>query len=158
VRRFGLSRLWLIAAVALILLALMAGCGVKKDSPAPGCVEYWGLAPMMGGCAGTTAILDLQVEPALDCLAIEVNNCNGGVLEVTNRCSETLVLGGVEIAPEESNVSLDVLEKQGDSYLLIENYSNFSDYLPAQDEMVTVLGALGDRPIRVTFIRTKPLC
>jgi hypothetical protein len=142
----------------LILLALTAGCGVKKDSPAPGCIEYWGLAAMMGGCAGTTAILDLQVEPVLDCLVVEVNNCNGGVLEVTNRCTETLVLGGVEIEPDEYSVSLDVLEKQEDSYLLIENYSNFSDYLPAQDEAVTVLGTLGDRPIRVTFIKTKALC
>jgi len=113
---------------------------------------------MMGGCGGTTAILELQVVPTQDCLTIEVNNCNGGVLEVTNRCTETLILGGVEIGADGHHVSLDVLEKQEDSYLLIENYSNFSNYLPAQDEAITVLGSLGDRPIQVTFVKTAALC
>lgn len=142
----------------ILLLVLAAGCGVKKDSPAPGCVEYWGIAPMMGGCDGTTAILDLKVEPVLDCLTVQINNCNGGVLELSNNCTEPLLLGGVEISSGEQNVSLDVLENRGDSYLLTKNYTNFSDYIPLQDEMITVLGTLGDRVIKVTFAKTKKLC
>ena len=147
-----------LVTLCILLLVLTAGCGIKKDSPAPGCIEYWGIAPMMGGCEGTTVILDLKVEPALDCLTVQINNCNGGVLELSNNCTEPLLLGGVEISSGEQNVSLDVLENQGDSYLLTENHSNFSDYVPQQDEMITVLGALGGRAIKVTFTKTKELC
>ena len=54
--------------LAFLLAVLLGGCVVKKDSPAPGCVEYWGLSPL-GGCFGTTAIIDLEVEPEHACLA-----------------------------------------------------------------------------------------
>jgi len=113
-------------SVLLLLLSTVVGCIVRKDSPAPGCIKYWGLAPM-GGCFGKTVIMDLEVEPAIDCLTIEVNNCNGGVLEVSNSCDEPLVLGGVEITPQEYNVALDVLGKEDGRYLLTATYSNFSE-------------------------------
>ena len=74
-----------------MLMLVLAGCIVTKDSPAPGCRETLGFAPV-GGCLGKTVILDLDVEPEVECLAIGVNNCNGGVLEVRNACSEALVL------------------------------------------------------------------
>jgi len=41
-------------------------------------------ATPVGGCWGKSAIIDIKVEPAIDCLKIEVNNCNGGILEVTS--------------------------------------------------------------------------
>jgi hypothetical protein len=81
---------WLLVC-AFLTVTLAGGCLVKNDSPAPGCVEYWGPAPM-GGCFGKTAILDLKVEPQTECLEIAVNNCNGGILEVSNACAEMLVL------------------------------------------------------------------
>ncbi len=34
--------------VLLSLLGTAVACGIKKDSPAPGCVEYWRLAPVGG--------------------------------------------------------------------------------------------------------------
>ena len=143
--------------VLLSLLGTAVACGIKKDSPAPGCVEYWGLAPM-GGCFGKSVILDLQVEPALDCLTIEVNNCNGGVLTVDNLCSESLVLGGVEISPGERSVSLDIVGQEGDTYLLTRVASNFAKYVPAADELIVVLGTLGDQEVKVSFTKTKELC
>jgi hypothetical protein len=112
----------------------------------------------MGGCFGKTVILDLQVEPHLDCLTIEVNNCNGGVLEVRNACSETLLLGGLEIAPLEGPVSLDVVKGEDGQYLLTRTGSNFAEYTPQEDERIEIWGTLGQQEIRVSFTKTKELC
>ena len=140
----------------LLLLGTAAGC-VVKDSPAPGCVKYWPFAPM-GGCFGKSIIKDLKVEPPIDCLAIEVNNCNGGILGVSNSCSETFVLGGVEIGPSEYNVGLDVLDQEDGRYLLTRTASNFSDYIPEEDELIELVGTLGEQKIRVSYTKTKKLC
>ena len=147
----------LTVSVLLLLLGTAVACGIKKDSPAPGCIEYWGLAPM-GGCFGKSVIMDLKVEPAIDCLTIEVNNCNGGILEVSNLCNEPLFLGGVEIKPSERNVGLDVLGQEDGRYTLTYTASNFSDYIPQEDEAIEVLGSLGDQTVRVSFTKTKELC
>ena len=138
-----------------VLLLLLSGCLVVSDSPAPGCIEYVGF-PASGGCFGTTAILDLEVNPEENCLDITVNNCNGGILEVYNECSEPFVLGGVTIAPGD-NVGLDVVQT-GSRHTLVEVYSNFSDYAPQVDERVQLTGTLGNREIQVAFTKTAPLC
>ena len=143
--------------VLLSLLGTATACVIKSDSPAPGCVEYWGLAPM-GGCFGKTVILDLQVEPALDCLTIEVNNCNGGVLRVNNLCNEALVLGGVEISPGERSDNLGIAGRKGDTHFLTRIGSNFAEYTPAADESIEVLGTLGDQLVKVSFTKTRELC
>lgn len=141
-----------------LLLALLAtGCLVRRDSPAPGCVAYWGLAPM-GGCAGKTVIQNLRIEPEIDCLTVEANNCNGGVLEIHNGCNETLVLGGVTVEPATGSASLDVLEQADEGYALARTGSNFALYIPQENETIEVAGMLGDREIRVTFVKTGDLC
>ena len=157
IKLLSMKKRLLILCVLLLLLSTVAGCIVRKGSPAPGCVKYWGLAPM-GGCFGKTVIMDLEVEPSIDCLTIEVNNCNGGVLEVSNSCDEPFVLGGVEITPQEHNVGLDVLGKEDGRYLLTATYSNFSDYFPQENEEIELVGILGDQEERVSFIKTNKLC
>ena len=142
-----------VLCVALVLS--LSGC-VVKDSPAPGCVESIGL-PMAGGCFGKTAILDLAVEPEIECLVVDVNNCNGGVLEVWNRCDETLVLGGVEVSPPD-HVGLDVVEEEGGAYGLVEVSSNFSDHVPEADREIEIVGTLGAQEIRLAFTKTAKLC
>jgi hypothetical protein len=150
----GMSKSSLI--VVLLLSIFVGGC-VKEDSPAPGCVEFWGPAPM-GGCFGKTVILDLKVEPEIDCLTVEVNNCNGGVLNVVNDCSAPLVLGGVEIEPSDGLVSLDVLEKDDGQYLLTYTGGNFALYTPQEDERIEVEGILDGQRVKVSFTKTKELC
>ena len=142
-------------AVLLVVL-LLSGCVVVKDSPAPGCVETVGLQ-MMGGCFGKTAILDLAVEPENACLEITVNNCNGGVLEVHNACGESLMLGGVQVPPSET-VCLDVVEEGSGEYLLNDTSSNFSDYVPDTDKKIEMVGVLGSQEIKVAFTKTTQLC
>jgi len=146
---------WLVAVMCLLAVAT-GGCLVKKDSPAPGCIEYWGPAPM-GGCFGKTAIVDLKVEPQTECLEITANNCNGGILEVSNSCAEMLVLDQITVHPGESNVGLD-LDKQNGEYVLKSSDSNFSDYLPAEDEAVEIRGLLGAQEVKISFVKTKELC
>jgi len=145
---------WLVWILPMTVLAV--GCMVKKDSPAPGCIEYWGPSPM-GGCFGTTAILDLEVEPQLECLEVTVNNCNGGVLEVSNSCSEVLTLGQIAIQPGQRHVGLDVGRQDG-QHVLITVDSNFSQYIPEQDERVEIAGMLGRREVRISFVKTRALC
>ena len=146
---------WL--AIIMCLLAIAAaGCLVKNDSPAPGCVEYWGPAPM-GGCFGKTAILDLKVEPQNECLEITVNNCNGGILEVSNSCAEMLVLDQITVHPGESHVGLD-LDRQNGEYVFKSSDSNFSEYVPSEDEFVEIRGLLGAQEVKISFVKTKELC
>jgi hypothetical protein len=130
---------------------------ITKDSPAPGCIKRIGL-PMAGGCSGKTAILDLQVSPKIDSIIIKVNNCNGGVLEVRNMSDQLLNLGNVQIEASDY-VSLDVKEPLSSGfYSLKEISSNFSDYVPGQDEVIKVLGSVGTEQFTVTYTKTKKLC
>ena len=149
------SKRLMLVAVNVLFVLLLQGCIVVRDSPAPGCVERIGISPM-GGCLGKTAILDLVVEPQVECLSITVNNCNGGILEIKNSCAEAVVLGGVRVEPQE-NVGLDVA-LEGDQHALVEVYSNFSEYVPEIDERIELTGTLGERSLRVAFTKTAMLC
>ena len=111
----------------------------------------------MGGCFGETAILDLEVEPQIECLEIAVNNCNGGVLEVSNSCAEMLVLDQITVHPGELHVGLD-LDRQNGVYVLKSSDSNFSQYVPAEDEFVEIRGLLGAQEVKISFVKTKELC
>lgn len=146
---------WLLLVILLVPISIGA-CLTRKDSPAPGCIEWW-LPPLPGGCFGKTAILDLRVEPEMSCLEIDVNNCNGGILEVTNDCAQSLVLGGVEIEPSDGNVGLDVRRENGE-YRFVYSSGNFSEYTPQQDERIEVWGTLGAQEVRVSFTKTRELC
>ncbi len=145
-----------LTAIVCLIALTASGCLVKRDSPAPGCIEYWGPAPM-GGCFGKTAILELKVEPQTECLEITVNNCNGGVLEVSNTCAEMLVLDQLTVHPGERHVGLD-LDRQNGEYVLKPSGSNFSDYVPSEDAFVEIRGLLGAQEVKISFIKTKELC
>lgn len=152
----GVKKPLLILSLLLLLLSFTVGCVVVEDSPAPGCVKYWGIPPI-GGCSGKSAVINLTVEPTIDCLQIEVNNCNGGVLDVSNHCNETFVLGRVEIGPQEYAV-LDVLGEEDGDYLLTKIDSNFSNHIPQENETIELTGTLGDQEVQVQYIKTKELC
>jgi len=136
-------------------LFLLTSC-IINDSPAPGCVEYLLIAPM-GGCNGKTIITDLELEGFPECAKVTVNNCNGGVLEVINDCTETFTLSNFEVAPGES-VSLDIQPAEGDSFDLIRIPSNFSDYTPPEDQFIKFIGSIGDQTLTISLTKTAPLC
>ncbi len=140
----------LLAGVMLLLVA----CLVIHDSPAPGCIERLGPAPL-GGCAGTTIITDLQVIPAR-CLDVAANNCNGGVLEVQNRCSEAAQLDGLPLPPDNS-LSLDIVPI-GSGYRLTTTAGNVALTVPTHTLRLTFTGTAAGGPLTVTFAKTAPLC
>ena len=140
----------------IFLTFIPSACIVTKDSPAPGCVESIGF-PSFGGCFGKTAILDLTVEPEIECLTISANNCNGGVLDINNACQKTLLLDGIEISPS-SSISLDVVENSNGMHSLNEVWSNFSEYVPAQNTVISATGSLGNQKLEVTFTKSAQLC
>ena len=142
--------------LAFIVIAIaLTGCIRVHNSPAPGCVRYIGLAPM-GGCFGTTVIQDLAVLPETACLEFQINNCNGGVLEIVNRCAEPLTLAGLEVGAGE-RTGADLVE-DGGAYTLKAISSNFAEYIPPEDVDVALSGRLGEKDIAVTFTKTAPLC
>jgi hypothetical protein len=143
--------------VCIGALLTLGGCLRVEDSPAPGCVKYIGIAPS-GGCFGKSIIRDLKVEPAMDKLVIAANNCNGGVLNIRNLDSQAVSLGAIEVGPGEYAI-LDIGGRLSDgAWALIKTGSNFSGYIPAADEKVTVRGRLGNREFLLSYIKTKKLC
>ena len=141
--------------VLLVIVFLLNGCIVTKNSPAPGCVRYLGPAPM-GGCFGKQIIRDIHLEPAEACLTITANNCNGGVLEMNNHCNQPVMLGGTTMVADQ-HVSLDV-RRDGKGYHLMRAGGNISEYLPQADEHIMVTGSLGNTPLHLEFVKTEPLC
>jgi len=148
--RKGLVK-FLLVAVVLVSLS----CIVSQDSPAPGCVERIGCAPM-GGCFGKTVIQDLEVTGP-DCLLVEANNCNGGVLEITNACFEPFIVGNEEV-PSAGSVSFDLRQTSDGDVELFAISSNFSDFIPESDQLIEMTGKLGDLTVEISFIKTAPLC
>ncbi len=136
---------------AILMILFLAGC--VEDSPAPGCVKGFG----MGGCFGKTIIIDIQVEPEMDCLEIDANNCNGGVLEVRNTCQGSFVLEGVEIGPDES-ATFDIQRNLDGGYGLVEGDSNFSALEVSEDLPVSFSGSLDGQQVDIRYTRTAPLC
>lgn len=137
-----------------VCMLILNAC-VVKDSPAPGCRNTIGF-PSMGGCSGKAAIIDLEVTSAPDCLTIAANNCNGGVLNIRNACTDPFILEEIIIDPFDT-VSLDV--KMVDGLIELSNtHGNFSGYFPEEDIRFELTGALGTDPLQFAFTKTKPLC
>jgi hypothetical protein len=158
--RHILSRLLdvaLIAGICTGALLTVSGCLRVEDSPAPGCVKYIGIAPA-GGCFGKSIIRDLKMEPAIEAVVIEANNCNGGVLNIRNLDSQPISLCGIEVGPGDYAI-LDIQGRLADGeYELKKAGSNFSGYIPVADEKVTVRGRLGSREFMLSYTKTKKLC
>lgn len=138
-------------AVLAGLWLLVMAC-VTKPSPAPGCTKR--LFPTFGGCFGKTAILNLEYQGP-DCLKIQVNNCQGGELQVTNACEVTLSIGELVI-PAGERENLDLAEREGGHQLV--RRSSIPTYAPAEELHLTFEGTLGADLITLSFTKTAPLC
>lgn len=142
--------------LTLLLAALILGGCVVENSPAPGCVRYLGPAPI-GGCAGKQIVKDIRVVPDMECLNVTANNCNGGVLVISNHCEQPVILSGVTVSAHSENLTFDVSRKGG-KYVLVRSGGNVSGYLPKSDERISIEGSFGGKPLRLEFVKTGPLC
>ena len=144
--------IFLLVAVVLVSLS----CIVSENSPAPGCNTGSGCIPVMGGCFGKTVIQDLEVTGP-DCLLVEANNCNGGVLEIANACFEPFILVNEEV-PSAESASFDLRQTSDGDIELIEISSNFSDFIPESNQFIELSGKLGDISVEISFVKTALLC
>ncbi len=150
---------WQIAVfiVTVLLISISCGGSQEPESPAPGCNTGGGCFPVMGGCFGKTVIQDVVVTGDGGCLRVDVNNCNGGVIDITNACTETLIIGELEIPPGES-WTVDVRPTPEGQFAFVRNPSNFSEFTPESDQLIEMVGYLGDKIVRISFVKTAPLC
>jgi len=111
----------------------------------------------MGDCFGKTAILNVAVEPAVDCLQVEGDNCNGGLPDIRNHCSEDLVLANVT-APAGEYSSLDVVREADGSFSLKAVDYNFSEFKPEEEPALSFTGLISSQEITFSFTKTAPLC
>ena len=114
--------------------------------------------PNAGGCFGKSLILNLSVSLDIPCLYIVVNNCNGGIIGISNSCNEILDIGGIKIYSGSRYVGLDVSEKINGTYLFGETEGNFANYIPENNEFIEISGNIGDDNITISFVKTKQLC
>lgn len=85
--------------VAAVILAWTRSAAAQTYvGDAPGCLPMTEGVP--GGCAGKSVISGARVEPALSCLTLTPNNCNGGTLTIDNRCGTGLRLGTLALPLE----------------------------------------------------------
>lgn len=144
---FLFAAIWLVISYNTII----------QDSPAPGCVKRLAFSEI-GWCKGKTAIIDLEVTSAPPCLDIKVNNCQGGVLEVRNRCNEVFMLGGFSVEPDEERTTFFEVITRGDEYFLAPTIDAFTFYIPRRNTQIEAVGTLGDQAITIRFTKTKMLC
>ena len=143
----------------LVAVLLTSGCIVINDSPAPGCIKYFPeqFRPI-GGCFGKSVIMNLSVSPATACLAVDTNNCNGGVLDISNGCPNDLTIDNITVPAGTRYVGVDVEKLADGTYRPVPLEGNVAVYVPEMMEHVTIGGVMGQKPIVVSFIKTGNLC
>ena len=138
---------FVLVAVFIPLLLLAFGPG------APGCYQN---QLFMGGCFGVNKIRNLRVEPEIGCLKITTNNCNGGILEISNDCKEAVSIGDQILPPEKYYYSYWMKDENGN---IVEGSDETGKYFyPLEDESIVVNGRAGDKEFTVSYTRTKALC
>lgn len=115
----------------------------------------------IGGCTGKSQIEDIKLLGP-DCLSVNVNNCNGGVVEVYNTCAKKLNLGNITIAARKSNGELPIsveLEKDASGKIIIkESRGNSASYTPKETEEFFIDGDMEGQKVKLSYVKTKQLC
>jgi len=142
--------------IGLIVLFILPSLGLAAEDLPPGCVKQLG----PGGCLGKSRIESIAVSPALSCLHLAVNNCNGGVVTVQNECTSSFVLGEIKIdvkamAPKDS---IELFRNASGAVKAKFSSGNFASYSPAKDDRLSIEGKVGNVNVRIQYTKTKPLC
>lgn len=160
----------------LCMIIFFSGCIEGCDNPAPGCCPSFGAT----GCFGKSVILNsegkqkfyLYPSPKINCLDIEVNNCNGGVLEVSNKCEEKIYFEDYEIPSCFKNVTLkngtivqncypvgiEIIRDKEGNLDIIKSSSNAAEYNPSKNDTIVLDISWGQNKSTLTFIKTAMLC
>ena len=134
------------------LVVLVCGCLCGGSSPAPGCNQQF----VMGGCFGRAIITDITIEPKIECLKVNANNCNGGVLGVANNCKDDLKMGEYTVKPSSEKTFEFV--RNGSVVEVKLARGNFAQYNPKSDEALSAVVSVGEVNSTVSYVKTGPLC
>jgi len=143
----------------LLPLIFISGC-IVKDSPAPGCLQYWPFE-WSGGCFSKFAIINTRIEPKVDCIGLDVNNCNVPDISLINRCEETIFLEGNEIVYERCVPSMQhywiVPNDNGTITLIKQTQSNRFDEegCSRQNENITAKLIIGNNELLLKYLRVE---
>ncbi len=143
--------------VILAFALLCSGCIVVSDSPAPGCRKYFAMAPT-GGCDGKAIIKSLSVESQAECLGFQVNNCNGGIVTLTNDCDENISFAGMRINSTDKRANFELSRGKDGSVSAVHAKGNFATYYPDEEELLSAEGKVGNRRFNVSYVKTEYLC
>lgn len=145
-----------ILPIALLLAALLlSGCtdgGNGAETDTPGCGGAGGIT----GCMGKSAIRELAVTPAVECLRVSANNCNGGVLGIENKCEDGLELGNITVPAGEYKL-IEFVRMRAGNILVIEPLGNPTAYIPEDEDRMSVNGMLGAQEITISYLK-KNVC
>jgi len=130
---------------------------VIKDSPAPGCIQYAPGMSQMGGCFGKAIIKDLNVRPRIRCLSVGVNNCNGGIIEISNKCEEEFIIGDTKIK-NDGYAYFELSRDNNNNVYINQPGNNCARYKPAIDDQLSITGFVGDKSVTISYTKTAPLC
>ncbi len=148
-----------IILIALIFgIILFSGCldEGKTDNTeikAPGC-EGAGIVPT--GCLGKSVIKDINAQPTFECLKLDANNCNGGILGIENRCDTDLEIGGKTVHAN-SYKGIEFVRNREGKIFVTEPGGNVDTYNPEDEDLLSVKGKLGEKEITISYTK-KNVC
>lgn len=119
----------------------------------------------LGGCFGTAGIENLVVEPAIPCLSIKANNCNGGVLTIINTCREELTVGDLKINrtsfPDgKENFrenTVELIKDSENNNVAIKSRGIYASYYPSEKETMRISGMIGNSSFNISYVKNPEL-
>ena len=126
-------------AVSMIFVILISGC-VNLFSD-------------IHGCFGENEILDLNINPKFACLSIRANNCNDGVLEITNNCDQKVKIGDLDIP--KGDFSFELLKDEVGNVYINYTRGNYATYNPKNNETLSINGFVGESQFHLSYLKTS---
>ncbi len=137
-----------ILAIPFLVFSYLFGGEPETQQTAPGCNGGGGIT----GCLGKSFIRNASLEPAFNCVRLDPNNCNGGVLGVENHCEDDLTIGGVVVAAGEFK-NVELVREAGGAVAVVEPEGNFDSYNPETADELGVYGTLGAQAVQLSYVK-----
>jgi hypothetical protein len=113
---------------------------------------------VMGGCFGKSLIESLSFKGP-SCVFVSADNCQGGVLDVSNLCDQDLRFGNVVIgAHDKKTRHMELFEDAQGQVQAQLTQSGFASYTPDETEWLEMKGYIGDEPVSLGYKKTRDLC
>lgn len=119
-------------------------------------IRWFFLTSISGGCFGKTSITNVKLSKNIDCLIIKVNNCNGGIFEVTNNCKTDVFIGETKFpydATTKGNFSFDITRDDDTKFSAVTSHGNFAIYKPDFADQIQINIKVGNEESTLSFTK-----